>query len=69
MSGDHASLTLTISSSWMTFRLFGKSYEQLDSLVHAVHTFNKDIRMEFGIKVCGALVLPDGEVNERYRTG
>ena len=32
-------------------KLFGKSYEQTDSLVQTVHTFSIDVGMEFGIKV------------------
>ena len=32
---------------------FGKSYEQIDSLVQTVHTFSIDIGMEFGITKCG----------------
>ena len=56
-------------------KLFGKSYEQIASLVQTVHTFSIDIGMEFGIKKCGVLgqkrgkianmegvVLPDGQV-------
>ena len=31
-------------------KLFGKSYEQTDSLVQTFHTFSVDIGMEFGIK-------------------
>ena len=42
--------------------LFGKSYEQIDSLVRTVHTFTMDIRMEFGIKKCGVLVLKHGKI-------
>ena len=38
-------------------KLFGKSYEQIDSLMQTVHTFTMDIGMEFGIKKCGVLVL------------
>jgi len=33
-------------------KLFGKSHSQIDSLVNTV-----DIGMEFGIKMCGVLVL------------
>ena len=38
-------------------KLFGKSYEQIDSLVQTVHTFSIDIGMEFRIKKCRVLVL------------
>ena len=40
---------------------FGKSYEQIDSLVPTVRTFSIDIGMEFGIKKCGVLVLKRGK--------
>ena len=43
-------------------KLFGKSYEQIDFLVQTVHTFGKDIGMEFGIKKCGMLVLKRGKI-------
>ena len=43
-------------------QLFGKSYEQIDSLVQTVHTFSIDIGMEFGIKKCGVLVLNRGYI-------
>ena len=43
-------------------KLFGKSYEQIDSLVQTVHTFSTDIGMEFGIKKCGVLVLKRGKI-------
>ena len=43
-------------------RLFGKSYEQIASLVQTVHTFSIDIGMEFGIKKCGVLVLKRGKI-------
>ena len=38
-------------------KVFGKSYEQIDSLVQTVHPFTMDIGMEFEIKKCGVLVL------------
>ena len=34
-------------------KLFGKTYEQNESLVRTVHTFGKDKGMEFVIKKCG----------------
>ena len=40
---------------------FGKSYEQIDSLVQTVHTFSIDIGLEFGIRKCGVLVLKRGK--------
>ena len=42
-------------------KLFGKSYDQIDSLVKTVHTFSTDIGMEFGIKKCGMVVLKRGK--------
>ena len=42
-------------------KLFGKSYELIDSLVQTVHKFSIDIGMEFGIKKCGKLVLKHGK--------
>ena len=38
-------------------KLFGKSYEQIDSLVQTVHTFSTDMGMELGINKCGVLVF------------
>ena len=43
-------------------KLFGKSYEQIDTLVQTVHTFSTYIGMEFGIKKCGMLVLKGGKI-------
>ena len=43
-------------------RLFGKSYEQIASLVQTVHTFSTDIGMEFGIKECGVLGQKRGKI-------
>ena len=43
-------------------KLFGKSCEQIDSLVPTVHTFSTDIGMEFGIKQCGMLILKRGKI-------
>ena len=43
-------------------RLFGKSYEEIDSLLQTVRTFSTDIGMEFGIKTCGMLVLKRGKI-------
>ena len=43
-------------------KIFGKSNEQLDSLVQTVHTSGKDIGIEFGIKKCNILVLKKTKV-------
>ena len=36
-------------------KLFGKSEDQIDSLVQTVQLLSKDIRMEFGLKKCSVL--------------
>ena len=38
-------------------KLFGKHYNQIDSLVQTVHFVSSDIGMEFGIKKCGLVIL------------
>ena len=38
-------------------KLFGKSDDQIDSLVQTVFTFSEDISMEFGLKKCGVVIL------------
>ena len=43
-------------------KLFGKSYEHIDSLVQTVHTFSTDTGMEFRIKKCGVLILKPGKI-------
>ena len=43
-------------------KLFAKSIDQIDSLVQTVYVFSEDIRMEFGLKKCGLLVLKRGKV-------
>ena len=50
-------------------KLFAKSYDQIDSLVNTVYTFREDIRMEFGIKKCGVLVLKRGKVDKAKSRG
>ena len=45
-------------------KLFGKSNDQIDSLVNTLYTFTEDIGMEFGIKKCGILVLKRGKVDK-----
>ena len=41
-------------------KLFGKTEKQLDVLVNTVRIYSEDIRMEFGIKKCGVLVMKKG---------
>ena len=38
-------------------KLFGKSNEQIDSLVQNVFRFSQDVCMEFGLKMCGVVTL------------
>ena len=38
-------------------KLFGKSEDQIDSLVQTVFIFSEDIGMEFGLKKCGEVIL------------
>ena len=42
-------------------KLFGKTEKQLESLMNTVRIFSDDIRMEFGIKKCGVLVMKKGK--------
>ena len=43
-------------------KLFGKSNDQIDSLVQIVFTFSEDIGMEFGLKKCGMIILKKGRL-------
>ena len=43
-------------------KLFGKTKDQIDSLVQIVQIFSEDIGMEFGLKKCGILVLRKGNL-------
>ena len=43
-------------------KLFGKSDDQIDSLVQVVFTFSEDIVMEFGLRKCGAVILKKGKL-------
>ena len=45
-------------------KLFGKSNNQIDSLVNTFHMFSEDIGMEFGIKKCEVLILKRGKVDK-----
>ena len=38
-------------------KLFGKSQDQIDSLIKTVFIFSEDIGMEFGLKKCGEVIL------------
>ena len=43
-------------------KLFGKSDDQIDSLVQTVFTFSEDIGMELGLKKCGVVILKEGKL-------
>ena len=43
-------------------KLFGKSDDQIDSLVQILFTFSEDIGMEFGLKKCGVVILKKGKL-------
>ena len=43
-------------------KLFGKSEDQIDSLVQTVFIFSEDIGMEFGLKKCGVVILQKGKL-------
>ena len=43
-------------------KIFVKSEREVNGLVSIVQILNNDIRMEFGIKKCGVLVLKRGKV-------
>ena len=46
-------------------KLYGKSEEQIDSLVRTVHILSTDIGMEFGIRKCGIIILKRGKIVRR----
>ena len=43
-------------------KLFGKTDDQIDSLVQTVFTFSEDIVMEFGLKKHGVVILKKGKL-------
>ena len=43
-------------------KLFGKSDDQIDSLVQTVFTFSEDNGMEFGLKKRGVVILKKGKL-------
>ena len=45
-------------------KLYGKTKEQVESLVNTVQLISKDIGMEFGVAKCGMLVMKRGKVIE-----
>ena len=38
-------------------KLFAKNEKELETLIHKVRIYSRDIRMEFGIEKCAMLVL------------
>ena len=43
-------------------KIFGKSDNQIDSLIQTVFAFSGDISMEFRLKKCGAVILKKGKL-------
>ena len=43
-------------------KLFGRSTVEIEKLVSTVYLVSADMRMEFGIRKCGVLVLKKGKV-------
>ena len=43
-------------------KLFGKSNEQIDSLVQVVFRFSEDVGMEFVLKKCGVVTVKKGKL-------
>ena len=43
-------------------KLFGKSEDQIDSLIQTVFIFSEDIGMEFGLTKCGVVILKKGKL-------
>ena len=43
-------------------KLFGKSVDQIESLIKTVFTFSEDIGMEFGLKKCGMVITKKGKL-------
>ena len=45
-------------------KLFGKTQDQIDSLIKTVHLFSSDIGMVFGIDKCGVVIMKRGKLVE-----
>ena len=45
-------------------KLFGKDEREIESLVNTVRIFSDDIRMEFGLKKCGVILMKRGKLVE-----
>ena len=50
-------------------KLFGKTQDQIDSLIKAIQLFSSDIGMVFGIDKCGALIMKRGKDASRCAEG
>ena len=44
------------------FKLYGKSKNQVDTLLQPVRVVNEDIKMEYGIEKCAVLVMKRGKL-------
>jgi len=45
-------------------KLFDKTEKQLDILMSTARIYNNDIKMEFGIKKCGVLIMKKGRLRK-----
>ena len=50
-------------------KLFGKNKNEVNSLVATVQVFSDDIKMEFGVKKCGILIMHRGAVAKTKTNG
>ena len=50
-------------------KLFGKNENEVNSLVTTVQVFSDDIKMEFGVKKCGILIMHSGAVAKTKTNG
>ena len=42
-------------------KLFAKNEKELETLIHTVRIYSRDIRMEFGMEKCAMLVMKSGK--------
>ena len=50
-------------------KLFGKNEKDFNSLVSTVQMFSDDIKMEFGVKKCGILIMHRGALAKTKTNG
>ena len=43
-------------------KVYGKNYDELDSLVNTIRIISTDIHMEFGVDKCAVLVMKRGKI-------